>query len=287
MSTLVLPRPVLNEGRFASIPAFSDEHLFEETGVRIAFTTREGGVSSGPYDSLNLGSHVDDEFALVAKNRALLMRAFAPAVMKEGDVLDEVLIVPKQVHGDRALTVEKATDIPGLQLEAAKGADAVIVAEKGIGALLCFADCMPVIVVLPTGRFAVIHAGWRGVENEITAKTLTLMADQEAAVSGLLAQDLIAGANIYIGPYIHGECFETSSNVHDQFVIKFGSSCSYDASHIDLGVALRTQLLRVGVDLDRIVDMNLCTVCNNDRFFSFRAQDGIAGRHAAFAIKLA
>lgn len=366
MTALILPRPALNEGRFASIPVFTDEVLFEACGVRIAFTTREGGVSTGPYDSLNFGSHVDDDLALVEQNRALLMRALAPQVMsaaeaavgsssaagddglsgvvvdascsndaagvdascatgndgvsgvvdascadgatsahdgaRDGDdtsvvaaaegeaetarVLEEVLIVPKQVHGDLALTVETVADVAGVQAQAAEGADAIIVAEKGIGALLCFADCVSVIAVLPTGRFAVIHAGWRGVENEISAKTITLMAEQESAASGIPAHELIAGANIYIGPYIHRECFETSPEIHDQFTTKFGQSCSYDSSHIDLGAALRTQLERVGVDPTRIADMDVCTVCNNDRFFSFRAQDGTAGRHGAFAINL-
>ncbi|WP_251198341.1 polyphenol oxidase family protein [Anaerotardibacter muris] len=286
MTALILPRPVLNEGRFASIPVFTDDRLFEQTGVRIAFTTREGGVSTGAYDSLNLGSHVDDDLSLVEQNRVLLIEALAPELAGESRGLDEVLVAPKQVHGDQALTVETAADVDGVQAEAAQGADAIIVAEKGIGALLCFADCVPVIAVLPTGRFAVIHAGWRGVENQITAKTLSLMADQETHVSGVPASDLIAGTNIYIGSYIHRECFETSPDVHDQFTGKFGESCSFDESHIDLGMALRTQLMRVGVDPDRIADLDVCTVCNNDRFFSFRAQDGIAGRHGAFAIRL-
>ena len=72
MTTLVLPDPELTKGRFASISAYSDEALYVATGVRIAFTTREGGVSEGPYASLNLGSHVQDDLDKVLQNRALL-----------------------------------------------------------------------------------------------------------------------------------------------------------------------------------------------------------------------
>lgn len=74
MTTLVLPDPELTKGRFASIPAYSDEALYVATGVRIAFTTREGGVSEGPYNSLNLGSHVKDDLVSVQETAAAFSR---------------------------------------------------------------------------------------------------------------------------------------------------------------------------------------------------------------------
>jgi hypothetical protein len=200
--------------------------------------------------------------------------------------LEEVLIVPKQVHGCLALSVECASDVALVQKEADKGADSIVVGTREVAALLCFADCVPVIIVLPTGRFAVVHAGWRGVENTIAAKTLELMLLQEAKMQDLAAADLLAQTNIYIGPYIHRECFETSPEIHQLFVDKFGASCNFDPSHIDLGAALRVQFERLGARLDRIADLDKCTVCNNSQFFSFRAQDGTAGRHGAFAIRL-
>lgn len=282
MTLFTLPRPTLDEHRFASIPVFTDEALFETCGVRVAFTTREGGVSAGPYGSLNLGDHVEDDPAAVDKNRTLLLRALAPALDK---TLKDMLVVPKQVHGDRVLAIETAADVSKIQAEAAQGADSIIVAASEVATLLCFADCVPVIIVLPTGRFAVVHAGWRGVENTIAMKTLVLMLDQEAALSGASRQELLANTNIYVGPYIHRECFETGEDVHALFVSKFGEACGFDSSHIDLGAALRIQLTRSGIDPARICDLDQCTVCNNDRFFSFRAQNGIAGRHSAFAIR--
>lgn len=282
MTALILPKPKLDEGCFVSIPVFTDEALFEACGVRIAFTTRLGGVSTGPYDSLNLGSHVDDDLACVQQNRSLLTFSLAPGLAKP---LDEVLVVPNQVHGDEVLTITDAVSVRQAQIAADAGVDAIIVSAYDVAALLCFADCVPVIIVLPTGRFAVVHAGWRGVENTIAAKTLSLMLDQEATASSYSREELLANTNIYIGPYIHRECFEISEEIHALFVAKFGEDCSFDPRHIDLGRALVTQLVRIGVDEKRICDLDQCTVCNNDRFFSYRAQGGIAGRHGAFAIR--
>lgn len=277
-----LPKPSLSEVECNNIPLFTDEALFDACGVRIAFTTREGGVSVGPYASLNLGSHVEDDAVAVLKNRSLLMDALAGASCASGDAR---LIVPQQVHGDTIVTVDSLDEVARAKDEAAQGADAVIVGAREVAALLCFADCVPLIIVAPTGRFAVVHAGWRGVENTIAAKTLSRMLLQEEQASGVAQKDLIAATNVYIGPYIHRECFETNEEIHDLFVAKFGEACDFDPCHIDLGAALRMQLTQLGLAPDRICDMDLCTVCNNDRFFSYRAQDAIAGRHGAFAIR--
>lgn len=307
MTTLVLPLPMLAKGRFASLEAYTDEALFDACGVRIAFTTRTGGVSTGVYDSLNLGSHVDDDLALVQANRARVVQALARP--------NTPLVVPRQVHGDTVLTIEAAHQVEAVQSRADEGADAVVVGTPGVAALLCFADCVPVIAVLPTGRFAVIHAGWRGVENCITAKAIRLMAEQEVAEQkakgsvseqgvagqGTTGQDvverraiqqgtwsyeeLLDGCNVYFGPHIHKECFETGAEVHQRFVDRFGQGCAFDQSHIDLSEALRVQLAELGVDARRVCDLNKCTVCCNDEFFSYRAQEGVAGRHGAFAVR--
>ena len=140
-----LPAPHLTARRFGArrLLLLTDEALFECAGVRIAFTGREGGKSSGPYSSLNLGSHVDDDPAAVEANRAILLDALGAG--------DTRLIVPNQVHGD---TIVRIDDTASAALDAAcrraaDGADAVAVAVEGVAALLCFADCVPVIVVSP------------------------------------------------------------------------------------------------------------------------------------------
>ena len=269
---LALPR--LDTGRFASLEVLTDEPLFRQTGVRIAFTGRAGGVSEGPYASLNLGDHVDDDLACVLENRRRVSAALGAA--------DAPLIVPRQVHGDAVLTVANPADAPAVQARAGEGADGIVVACAGVASLLCFADCMPVIAVAPSGAFAVVHAGWRGVMAEIAAKSVRELveADRMRGVETLPSQ-----VNVYLGPHIHAECFETSEDIHRQFTERFGTGCSAGARHIDLAAAQRESLARAGVAPERVVDAGVCTVCSNEAYFSYRALGGVCGRHGAFAFR--
>lgn len=283
MTTLVLPDPELTKGRFASISAYSDEALYATTGVRIAFTTREGGVSEGPYASLNLGSHVKDDLANVQENRRRVQQAFACE--------DAPLFVPNQVHGDVVLGLGDPENIDApltpdqareLALQAQDGADGLVVHASNTAALLCYADCVPVIIVSPTGRFAVVHAGWRGVDNLISVKAVRSMAYADEA---LLGANAASTYNVYIGPHIGPECFETGADVHARFVSQFGEACAFDGSHIDLAEGIRIQLDQAGVSRSRICDLAKCTVCENREFFSYRGQGGTCGRHGAFAVR--
>ncbi|MEG0323180.1 MAG: polyphenol oxidase family protein [Raoultibacter sp.] len=205
-TTLELPLPHVSEGRFASVSALTDEKLFEIMGIRIAFTERSGGTSEGGFSSLNLANHVGDDTQAVAVNRALVCEAFDIAVDK--------LIVPSQVHGDHLVLVSDAREGFNRACEEAfAGADALVVEAPDVAALLCYADCVPVIVVSPTGRFAVVHAGWRGVENEIAVHAVRKLSELDAADGFSQTKE---GMNVYIGPYIHSECFETGADVYDK-----------------------------------------------------------------------
>ena len=164
------------------------------------------------------------------------------------------------------------------------GADALVATVPGIAALLCFADCVPVIVVSPTGRFAVAHAGWRGVENGVAAKAVRALARADAAELG---EDAASGYNVYVGPHIHASCFETGADVRKRFEDRFGSSCIPDERHVDLLEALTVGLEEAGIDRARVADAGVCTVCSCDEFFSYRAAGGICGRHGAVAFRKA
>lgn len=273
-TTLELVEPRLSKGRFASLEVLTDEALFRQTGVRVAFTGREGGVSGGPFATLNLGAHVPDDAACVAENRRRVAAAFGA----EG----APLLAPNQVHGDTVLTVRGRSDVAAVQARAAEGADGVVVGCAGVAALLCFADCMPVILVSPTGRFAVVHAGWRGVMAQIAAKAARALAqaDNEAG-----ARVSTADLNVYIGPHIRSECFETSAEIRDRFVAEFGEGCAVGPRHVSLAAAQLGSLARAGVDTARVADAGVCTVCSNDAYFSYRAQGGVCGRHGAFAFR--
>lgn len=253
-----------------SIPLLTDEDLFRSVGVRVAFTGREGGVSSGPYASLNLGSHVDDDLGCVLENRSRLMSALGASSSQ--------LIVPNQVHGTRIVSVAQPQLAASVQDDASDGADGVEVLCDDVAALLCFADCMPVIVVAPSGAFAVVHAGWRGVYGHIAVSALRSLCDATACQPD--------ECNIYLGPCIQAECFEVSEELADKFSKEFGESCIYSYRHVDLVEAMRLDLERAGANPRRIASAGVCTVCNCGEYFSYRATDGVCGRHGAFAVRV-
>lgn len=276
-----LPIPHLDARPFGarSLWALTDEALFEHTGVRIAFTGRAGGVSEGVYAALNLGGYVGDEPAAVAHNRELLLEALG--------VPEAPLVIPKQVHGDTIVEVA-STEMGAIEAArtlACEGADALLVEAPQVAALLCFADCVPVILVSPTGRFAVVHAGWRGVVAGIAGKAARLLAERDAAELGISVSAAARALNAYLGPHIHAECFETGLDVRVQFVERYGADVAPDEQHVDMSCALMCDLTQVGLASDRIVDAGVCTACQHDNYFSYRASGGICGRHGAFAVR--
>ena len=264
-------------------------------GTRIAFTTRLHGVSQPPFDGLNLGDHVNDDPVAVEQNRRLLLSAFdcrvptdsvAPdandkeidPVIVSGDtfVTDVFYLNPVQVHGDNVVVCEGTAGMNQAWSEIREGADAVVVAGADVPVILCFADCVPVIAVAPSGDFAVIHAGWRGVVQEISAKALTALAEYSSYD--------VSTFNVYIGPYIHACHFEIGGEAVEKFRGLFGEDVFTDASHVDMSRALRKTFERVGVDPERVCDVDKCTVDNQDLFFSYRGAQGVCGRHGAFAV---
>ena len=266
-----MPLPRLVEGRFSNLTAFTDEALFEACGVRIAFTERSGGVSEPPYDSLNLGLHVDDNPESVRENRRRVCEAF--------DIDPSRLIVPNQVHGADVAVCENAGDIAETREFAAEGSDAVVVGCDGVAALLCFADCAPVIIVAPSGKFVVAHCGWRGVVYGAWATALSTLCE--------LTGEPPERFNVYIGPYIHACHFEVGEEVAKQFFDSFGEESLADERHVDMGAALRCGFASMGVAPERIADVDMCTVCDaGERFYSYRASGGTCGRHGAFAARI-
>ena len=124
--------------------------------VRFAFTERAGGVSEDAYSSLNLGSHVGDDPFAVQENRRRALEAMGAAECEHN------LLVPNQVHGDHivAVTSNGADDLEDVREQIAAGCDAIVCTAHNVPVLLCFADCVPVVLVAP-GGFAVVHSGWR------------------------------------------------------------------------------------------------------------------------------
>lgn len=241
-------------------------------GVTFAFTEREGGVSKGQFASLNLGSRCGDDPADVAENRARALAAVG-AVRIAGN-----LVEPKQVHGDTVVVIRDAAPdaIEAARVEALEGADAIVCTVPGVPVLLCFADCVPVVLVAP-GAFAVIHSGWRGTLARISAKALGILCREANA----RPDEVYA----YVGPHILGEDYEVSPELLQTFVDEFGSMvhAASTNSNLDLSAAIACALGDAGLPAANLVDSCVSTAANTGRFFSYRAEGGLCGRHAAIA----
>lgn len=239
--------------------------------IAFGFTERTGGVSRPPYDSLNLGAHVGDESSAVEENRTRVLAAMdaAPYAAR--------LLVPNQVHGDHVAVVS-STDpesLSALKAELAAGTDAIVCTVPYVPVMLCFADCVPVILVCPQG-FAVVHSGWKGTYARIAAQAARVLMEQ----TGCTACQI----EVWIGPHILGDEYEVSEELIAQFRERFGAVSPSGARLLDLSRAIAQPLVEAGIPAAHICDLNLSTMRENDRFFSYRAEGGICGRHAAVAM---
>lgn len=271
-----------------------DELVLNETqvgNVHLAFTERTGGVSAPPFDTLNLGTHVNDDPVAVAENRRRVLAALGC----EQDL--DRLIVPNQVHGDTVLTVtaadfeSKASGAadPGTAVEAdgaadpiariralaAAGADAIVCTAPHVPVLLCFADCVPVVLACENG-FAVVHSGWKG--------TYAGIAGKAAAALARAARTDPARITAFIGPHILGDEYEVSRELIETFAARFATIGAFDSRMLDLSACIRQSLEEVGVCPCNVHDTMLSTVRLPERFFSYRRDAGATGRHAAVAV---
>ena len=222
-------------------------------GGEVLFSTRRGGVSSGPFASLNLGRLTDDDGANVDENRQRL----AAAVGRPR----ERFLYGRQVH---ETTVRRATEPPGPERPAA-AEDGQATTLEDAPALVFIADCLPVMLVAESG-VAALHGGWKGMAGGIVGEGV-------AALRELGADGPIRAA---LGPSARGCCYEVGEEVHAHFE-------AYDARvgerNLDLAAVARAQLAAAGVD--EVHDTGLCTMCADpELFFSHRRDGGVTGRQA-------
>ncbi|WP_342381404.1 peptidoglycan editing factor PgeF [Myxococcus stipitatus] len=234
------------------------------------FATRTGGVSDGPFDSLNLGFSTGDERAKVEENlRRLALAAGAPL-----GAMSRV----SQVHGDRVLEarVEHVTDA----LRDPEGeADALWTEVAGTWVAVGTADCVPVLLVDPEGRrVAAIHSGWRGTDADISARAVETLVARGARPERLLAA---------VGPAIQRCCYEVSPELAHRFVARFGADVVDGEGgrfRLDLKRAVRQTLLGAGLRAEHVDVLQACTSCEPSRFFSHRRDAGRTGRHLNFVV---
>ena len=149
--------------------------------------------------------------------------------------------------------------------------------RDGTPVMLCFADCVPVVLVAP-GGFAVVHSGWKGTIARISAKACQTLCK----TAGCKSDDISA----YIGPHILGDEYEVSQELMDRFAAEFACIDASASRMLDLSAAIREALMDAGVEASSIVDTKLSTVRQNDRFYSYRNEGGTCGRHAAIGVML-
>jgi polyphenol oxidase len=216
-------------------------------GYRHGFTTRAGGVSLPPFDSLDLSLRRDAD-ALVENQRRV-----ARAVGFEVGTLRQVT----QVHGARIVDAAEAHE--------SVEADA-IVAEPGSGlaVMVRVADCVPILIAdRKTGRVAAVHAGWRGLASGIVTAAVDRLGG---------GADLVAA----IGPCIGPCCFEVGDDVADAIGrgARVGPARA-GKSFVDLRAAVRADLVARGVAAE---DVGGCTRCDRERFYSYRRDADSSGR---------
>lgn len=237
-------------------------------GVKAVCTTRTGGVSGGPFDSLNLGGHVGDDAVAVAANRLRFSAALGGA--------EPVFL--QQVHG---------TDVIALDAQTPDGtrADACIATQRGIACTIMVADCLPVLFCNGTGTaVAAAHAGWRGLADGVLERTYERFWPPAPTGRGDAAMKTIA----WLGPCIGPEAFEVGPDVKAAFEARDAGAAALFKPHTpgkylaDLPGLARRRLAALGITQVYGNDGSAawCTVANPSRFFSHR-RDRVSGRFAA------
>jgi polyphenol oxidase len=222
-------------------------------GYEVVFTTRRGGVSEGPYASLNLGRKSGDQVERVDENRRIACESIGADV--------ERLALNYQVHSNRVVRASPAAR--------GKHADGLWTDEPGLPILAMSADCLPIVLARTNGEapaVAVLHAGWRGLLEGIAA----------SGVGALGGGGLVAA----IGPGIGPCCYEVGEEVATPYRARFGDEVVRDG-RLDLWTSAERALRAAGVE--RIERFDRCTACEPETFFSHRRDAGNTGRQGVIA----
>jgi YfiH family protein len=241
-------------------------------GVVWGFSERDGGASVAPFASLNLGSHVGDHPDAVDANRAGLLDAAGLGHLRHR------LVMAEQVHGDHVLVVREDTAGSGAFAVSGRGpvpgCDALITTARDVPLMLCFADCVPLVLLAPGPAVAVVHAGWRGALLGIAGKAAARLAEQ----AGCSAAEIRA----FVGPHVCPRHYHVDDEKMSQFFNAFDTLARAESGGLDLGHVVAASLTNAGVDPCSIASLGTCTAETIDRFFSYRAEAGKTGRHGAF-----
>lgn len=240
---------------------------FVRAGVVHGIYTRQGGVSTAPWASLNVGGALGDVPEHTRENRR---RIFAAQDRPFDSVFDGW-----QVHGADVLVAEAPRPLEEKQ----KPADILLTEKPGVTLFMRFADCVPVFLYDERRQVAgIAHAGWQGTVKQAAAAAVRAMRER----FGCRPADVIAG----IGPSIGPDHYEVSGDVIDAVQAAFGAEARQvlqpaegGRAYLDLWEANR--LVLAGAGVDRVETAGVCTACHLEDWYSHRAEAGKTGRFGA------
>lgn len=229
--------------------------IFKDLPVIHGFSTRKGGVSKGPFSSLNLGLHTKDNAESVKENRTIFF--------KQLGLKSENLVFPQQIHSAHIKTATTAGIV--------SGCDALVTGTKGLVLTIQTADCFPVFIFDPLKNVcAIIHSGWRGTAAAVVPETIKRMQRE----FGCSALNLLAA----VGPGIQQKNYQvdeiTAGHFEKEFIRKDGPG----HFRLDIQSAIRKQLTDSGISKYHIETDKTCTFESVDLYYSYRRDGNKSGR---------
>lgn len=227
-------------------------------GVTACFTTRAGGVSTGSWTGLNLGSTTGDDPHAVRENRQRLCAS--------AGVDAERATLGAQVHGATVRMIDSPS-FPGRFTGALSGwpeGDGLVTGRPGIALVVLGADCLPVLLWRQDEpRIAAAHAGWRGLVDGVLANIVESLGNPSQTCAA-------------IGPGVGACCYPVDAALRVRFADRFGAE-TVQGEAVDLTAAAQIALAEAGVT--QVTSVGECTSCNPERFYSYRRDGARTGRH--------
>lgn len=228
------------------------------------FTIRQGGVSKPPYGSNNLAFHVGDNPDDVVKNHQKLAEEMGYDLNK--------LVHMRQIHSDKIVIVDPAIH----DFDHPPECDALITNEPALPLMVMTADCTPVLLFDPVKNvIAVAHAGRAGAVKEIVPKTIQKMCKK----FGSIIDDIL----VTLGPSIGGCCYEVGKKIGKEVLdsdYAFAVLQKDGSYFLEVNAIIHRQLEGIGIPKRHIDDVNICNACENETYFSYRADQQKTGRIA-------
>lgn len=251
---------------------FTAEALNQKSSVSHGFSTRLGGVSPAPYDSLNLGWSRPDPEENIARNFQIFCDA--------AKIDRESMVIVNYEHGGTVLKVTKDDRGRGFDKEPLAFCDGLVTNDENVVLITSHADCGAFFLYDPVKRaVGLAHAGWKGTLARIGARAVELMQKEY----GSDPKDILVST----GPCICKNCFEVDLELAERFADEFGTKSLYEhgregKAQLDLEAAAAIQILDAGVKPENLTLMHACTYELETYFFSHRRDKGDTGSMAAY-----